>query len=154
LDPVLAANSGGALADDDLTQGLFRLMPLATIVTPNSVEARRLARTENLDEAVVELAARGTRHLLLKGGHEPGFLLVNRLYRGTDLVAESSTPRLPGDFHGSGCTLAAALATALATGLDIPHAVARAESFVAIALQNADRPRGQGQFLPRRITPR
>lgn len=152
LDPVLAANSGGALADDDLAQGLFRLLPLATITTPNSIEARRLAGNDDLETAVARLAERGAHHLLLKGGHEPGSLLVNRLYRGTSLIAESSTPRLPGEFHGSGCTLAAALAAGLAAGLDIPAAVTRAEAFVAIALQNADRPREQGQYLPRRIT--
>lgn len=151
LDPVLAANSGGSLAADDLAQALFRLFPLATVVTPNSVEARRLADTRDLDAAVTRLAARGARHLLLKGGHEPGSELVNRLFRGNTLLSESRRLRLPGEFHGSGCTLASAIAAGLAAGLDLPAAVAQAENFVSTALRRADRPRATGQFLPRRV---
>lgn len=152
LDPVLAANSGGNLASDDLAQGLLHLFPLATLITPNSVEARRLAQTDNLDDAVNILFRQGARNILLKGGHEPGTGILNRLYRGQELLRESRTQRLAGEFHGSGCTLAAAIAAGLATGLDLPEAVAGAEAFVAHALQNADRPRADGQFLPRRIT--
>lgn len=151
LDPVLAANSGGSLAGDDLAQGLFRLLPRATLVTPNTLEARRLAAEPDLDKAVITLQARGARHLLLKGGHEPGEILCNQLYGPTGLLAESRWPRLPGEFHGSGCTLAAAIAAGLAAGLALGAAVTRAEAFVARALAAADRPRPAGQFLPRRI---
>jgi hydroxymethylpyrimidine/phosphomethylpyrimidine kinase len=151
LDPVLAANSGGNLAADDLAQGLFRLFPRATLLTPNSVEARRLAELTDLDKAVMTLQARGARHILLKGGHEPGSQICNQLYGPKGLIAESRWPRLPGEFHGSGCTLAAAIAAGLAAGLALPVAVAKAESFVAQALQRADRPRPTGQFLPRRV---
>jgi hydroxymethylpyrimidine kinase/phosphomethylpyrimidine kinase len=151
LDPVLAANSGGSLAGDDLAQALFRLLPLTTIATPNSPEARRLAETDDLEEAVARLARLGARHLLLKGGHEPGDRVVNRLFQGRTLLRESATPRLPGEFHGSGCMLAAALAAGLAAGLGLEDAVAQAETFVATALRRADRPRSTGQFLPVRI---
>lgn len=151
LDPVLAANSGGNLAGDDLAQGLFRLFARATLITPNSVEARRLAEQNDLDKAVMLLQARGARHVLLKGGHEPGAQICNQLYGPQGLMAESRWPRLPGEFHGSGCTLASAIAAGLAAGLALPEAVAKAESFVAQALQQADRPRPEGQFLPRRV---
>lgn len=153
LDPVLAANSGGNLAGDDLAQGLLRLFPLATVITPNSVEARRLADSEDLDVAVQTLFAQGARNLLLKGGHEPGDNILNQLYNSQGLIRESRTARLPGEFHGSGCTLASALALGLAAGQELTAAVAQAETFVAQALQNADRPRANGQFLPRRINP-
>lgn len=153
LDPVLAANSGGNLAGDDLARGLFALFPQATVITPNTVEARRLSGETDLDRAVAVLQARGARHVLLKGGHEPGPHLCNQLYGPAGLLAESRQPRLPGDFHGSGCTLAAALAAGLAAGLALPTALTRAEDFVARALRAADRPRPQGQFLPRRIQP-
>lgn len=152
LDPVLGANSGGSLAADDLAQGLLRLLPLATVVTPNTIEARRLAETTDLDTAVARLTTLGAPHILLKGGHEAGDLLVNRLYRGTVPIYESLTPRLPGEFHGSGCTLASALALGLAEGLDLVAAVTRAEAFVAAALARADRPRPDGQFIPMRIS--
>lgn len=151
LDPVLVANSGGSLATDDLAQGLLRLFPRATVITPNSIEARRLAETDDLAEAVAKMARLGARHTLLKGGHEPGEQLLNRLYQGTELLHESSTRRLPGEFHGSGCTMAAALAAGLAAGLGVVEAVRQAEAFVARALAAADRPRAEGQFIPRRI---
>ncbi len=153
LDPVLAANSGGNLAGDDLAQGLFRLFPRATVITPNSVEARRLSGEPDLDKAVMALQARGARHVWLKGGHEPGSLICNQLYGPGGLIHESRLPRLPGEYHGSGCTLASALAAGLAAGLSLPAAVRAAEDFVAQALQRADRPRPEGQFLPVRITP-
>ncbi|MDP2226157.1 MAG: hydroxymethylpyrimidine/phosphomethylpyrimidine kinase [Moraxellaceae bacterium] len=152
LDPVLAANSGGSLASDDLAQGLFRLFPQATVITPNSVEARRLAETASLHDSITALQARGARHILLKGGHEAGDRILNRLYGPDGLMAESLTPRLTGEFHGSGCTLASALAAGLAAGLPLTEAVKEAEAFVAQALARADRPRTQGQFLPVRIT--
>ncbi|HEX4869664.1 MAG TPA: hydroxymethylpyrimidine/phosphomethylpyrimidine kinase [Moraxellaceae bacterium] len=153
LDPVLVANSGGSLAGDDLARGLLRLLPLATVVTPNTVEARRLAETTDLDVAVARLAALGARHVLLKGGHEPGERLRNRLYRGSTVLYESETPRLPGEYHGSGCTLASALAAGLARGQSLQDAVAGAERFVGAALARADRPRTEGQFIPFRIPP-
>lgn len=152
LDPVLAANSGGSLAKDDLAQGLFRLLPRTTVITPNSIEARRLAETDDLDSAVARLQSLGASNVLLKGGHEAGTTILNRLYGPDGLLAASHAERLPGEYHGSGCTLAAALAAGLAAGLALPAAVTQAERFVARALARADRPRAQGQFLPVRVT--
>lgn len=153
LDPVLVANSGGSLASDDLAQGLLRLIPRATVITPNTVEARRLAETDDLDLAMARLARLGAAHTLLKGGHEPGDLLLNRLYRGANEIYRSETLRLPGEFHGSGCTMASALAASLAAGLELESAARQAEAFLANALARADRPRHQGQFIPWRIQP-
>lgn len=151
LDPVLAANSGGNLAGDDLATGLLQLLPLATVITPNSVEARRLTGLADLASAVDRLRELGAQHILLKGGHEPGDIIVNTLHGPHGALAESRMARLPGEFHGSGCTLASALAAGLAAGRPLADAVARAEAFVAGALGRADRPRDHGQFLPVRI---
>lgn len=153
LDPVLAANSGGNLANDDLAQGLLRLFPLATIITPNSPEARRLAETDDLSACIQRLHELGARHILLKGGHEEGDIIVNTLHGPDGVLAESRTPRLAGEFHGSGCTLASALAAGLAAGHSLTASVTRAEAFVAQALGRADRPRNEGQFLPMRVAP-
>lgn len=153
LDPVLVANSGGSLASDDLAQGIYRLFPLATIVTPNSVEARQLAETPDLEATIPRLLALGAKHILLKGGHEPGNSIHNRLFDANGLVRESLAPRLDGEFHGSGCTLASALAAGLAAGLPLASAVEQAETYIAKTLQQADRPREQGQFIPRRVFP-
>lgn len=153
MDPVLAANSGGGLAKDDLRSALLAALPLAAVVTPNTLEARRLAGCDDLDEAVRLLTAAGARVIWLKGGHEPGGILVNRLYEAGQLTLETRQPRLPGEFHGSGCTLASALAALLAAGHDLHAAVRGSEAFVREALRAADRPRAEGQFLPRRVRP-
>lgn len=151
MDPVLAANSGGSLAHEDLRQAVLNVLPEVAVLTPNTLEARALADTDDLDEAVRRLTAAGARAIWLKGGHAPGEILVNRLYQQGRLTLETRQPRLPGEFHGSGCTLAAALAAHLAAGLDLHAAVARTEAYVRAALLAADRPHAEGQRLPRRI---
>lgn len=153
LDPVLAANSGGSLANDDLAQGLLRLFPATTVITPNSVEARRLTETNDLTAAVQRLQALGARHVLLKGGHEAGTTIINQLHGPQGLLHESHVPRLQGEFHGSGCTLASALAAGIASGLSLVAAVEQAEFHVQQALSRADRPRESGQYLPVRVQP-
>lgn len=151
LDPVLAANSGGNLAQSDLRAALLRSLPLTTVITPNSIEARLLAACDDLPEAVARLTQAGARHIWLKGGHEPGDTLINSLYSDGELVLETRLPRLAGEFHGSGCTLAAALAAGLADGLALIPAVQQSQAFVSDALTNADSPHTDGQWLPRRI---
>lgn len=151
LDPVLAANAGGNLAMDGLIQAICSLFSRATVITPNSVEARRLSGEEDLEKAVDALRAMGTKHVFLKGGHEPGTTIINRLYSQTDLLLTNKWPRLPGEYHGSGCTQASAIAAGLAAGLSLPEAIAQAEEYVFAALKAADRPRQEGQFIPRRV---
>ncbi|MES3041499.1 MAG: hydroxymethylpyrimidine/phosphomethylpyrimidine kinase [Pseudomonadota bacterium] len=151
LDPVLSANSGGALAQGDLRAALLKALPHISIITPNSIELRLLAGCQNLDQAVARLTEAGAAAIWLKGGHEPGATLINSLYVQGRLVMRSELQRLPGEFHGSGCTLAAALAAGLAAGLSLQDAVEQSQDFVSQALALADRPRDQGQWLPRRI---
>ena len=95
----------------------------------------------------------GADHILLKGGHEAGNVIINQLHGPHGILRESRTPRLPGEYHGSGCTLASAVAAGLAHGLALTEAVAQAEAFVQQALARADRPRAEGQYLPVRIWP-
>jgi hydroxymethylpyrimidine/phosphomethylpyrimidine kinase len=153
LDPVLAANAGGTLASEALTSALVALFPQANVITPNTVEARRLSDADSLPDAIAALRAHGAKHILLKGGHEAGPEIINLLYDEHGVVRQSHWPRLPGEYHGSGCTLAAAIAVGLARGLALRDAVAAAEQFVCTALTRADRPRAIGQFLPLRVTP-
>ena len=151
MDPVLSANSGGTLAQQDLRAAILDALPLATIITPNTVEARLLADCDDLTEAVAKLTKAGAQNIWLKGGHEPGNDLVNSLYSQGELILRSSLPRLAGEFHGSGCTLAAALAAGLAAGLSLVDAIEQSQAFVEKALTLADRPRADGQWLPKRI---
>lgn len=152
LDPVLTAGGGSALADAALRRALLdELFPLATLVTPNGPEARALApAADTLAACAQELLAAGCRHVLISGGHEAGPEVVSRLYGGHTALARHAWPRLPGEFHGSGCTLASAIAALLAQGADIASAVDEALAYTWHALGNAQTP-GHGQAIPDRF---
>lgn len=154
LDPVLAANSGGALTLDGFIDTLKTLFAFAHVITPNTLEAERLTgllTANNEAELIQALLKQGAQSVLLKGGHEQGQMLRNRLYQQGQLVQTSQWPRLTGEFHGSGCSLASAIAAGLAHGLPLAIAVTRAEVWLHHTLQQADKPHAQGQSIPRRI---
>jgi hydroxymethylpyrimidine/phosphomethylpyrimidine kinase len=150
LDPVLAAGGGRETAGNELIETLRReLAPLATVITPNSIEARKLAGTDApLDACGRELLAMGCRYALITGAHENEGDVVNRLY-GPNGRLSWSWPRLEGSYHGSGCTLASALAACLAQGMAMEKAVYQAQAFTWRALKAGFRP-GKGQYLPDR----
>lgn len=151
LDPVLASGRGDALTDREMLAALReRLVPQAAIVTPNSIEARRLAGTQSLAEAAQALLRFGAEYVLITGTHEAGAEVLNTLYDGGGVVREDRWPRLPGSYHGSGCTLASAIAAALANGLGVPEAVRDAQEFTWQALSCGFRP-GAGQRVPDRF---
>jgi len=143
VDPVLASGRGDSLASDSLIITLLELvMPRATLATPNSVEARRLGG----ERALLD---RGCRYVLVTGTHEQTSDVVNTLYDAGGKVREDRWPRLPGSYHGSGCTLASACAAKLAHGLAIGDAVRAAQEFTWQSLSAGFRP-ADGQFIPRR----
>lgn len=150
LDPVLAAGGGTELADAQLLEAFRqRLLPRVSVLTPNSIEARRLARRDDLEVCAAWLMAKGCRHVLITGTHEQRPEVVNTLYS----PGEKETlrwQRLPHEYHGSGCTLAAALAACLARGMPVAAAAREAQRFAWHALEAGFRP-GQGQYVPRRI---
>lgn len=151
LDPVLASGRGDVLASADLLAALRELLvPQSTVLTPNSLEARRLAEDSSLEEAARRLIARGAEYVLITGTHEPGKEVVNTLYDSGGMVREDRWPRLSGTYHGSGCTLASAIAAALANGRAVPEAVHDAQEFTWQALAAGFRP-GAGQVLPDRF---
>ncbi|CAL1240466.1 bifunctional hydroxymethylpyrimidine kinase/phosphomethylpyrimidine kinase [Candidatus Methylocalor cossyra] len=154
LDPVLAAGGGRSLADRALAEEIGRrLVPRALVVTPNHPEARALAGMADAEAGARELRARGCPHVLLTGTHgdEGSPEVVNRWYR-AEGVEVYRWPRLPGSYHGSGCTLAAALAAGLARGWEMETAIRTAQRFTFEALERAWRP-GRGQWLPNRRAP-
>ena len=156
LDPVLASGRGDELATEEMLQALRELLlPQTTIVTPNSMEARRLAGADDEEEPSLavcaeRLIAEGAEFVLITGTHEPTPQVVNTLYGKNGVVRSDSWPRLPGSYHGSGCTLASAIAAMLANGLELPEAVREAQDYTWQALQKAYRP-GMGQLLPDRL---
>ena len=157
FDPVMIATSGSVLADEATIAAFDRLMRLATVITPNAPELAALTglAVSSEGDALVagrELAATSGAAVLAKGGHlAPDVTGQVLLPAGEpqDLVADNLI--LPDGFdmvwtgrrietrhtHGTGCTLASAIAEGLARGLPLPHAIARARTFVRIALHEA-----------------
>ena len=160
LDPVLAAGGGTELASTALIEALQTLLlPLTTVLTPNSVEARRLApEADTLEACAIALLARGCRYVLITGGHEsePPTEVINTLYGNNRLLETWRWPRLPHEYHGSGCTLASAIAALLAQGHhpyleeSICSAIHGAQQYAWRALQAGYRA-GGGQWLPNRL---
>ncbi len=158
LDPVLASGRGDELASGEMTRALRELLlPQTTILTPNSVEARRLADVDDDDddepslaECAARLVAQGCEYVLVTGTHENTPKVVNTLYGKDGVVRTDTWPRLPETYHGSGCTLASAIAAMLANGLDLADAVREAQDYTWHTLQKAYRP-GMGQWLPDRL---
>lgn len=158
LDTVLASGRGDELADEDMLDAMCELLiPQATIVTPNSIEARRLAIDEDneeddpsLEECAKRILAMGCEYVLITGTHEQSSKVINTLYNEQGVVRSDSWARLPGSYHGSGCTLASAIAALLAQGVDVPEAVKEAQEYTWQTLNAGFRP-GMGQFIPDRL---
>jgi len=158
LDPVLASGRGDEMTTEDMISAMRELLlPQTTILTPNSVEARRLAQEEGEDadelelpECARRLLALGCEYVLITGTHENTPQVINTLYGPEAVVRSDAWERLPGSYHGSGCTLAAAIAATLANGLELPEAVREAQEYTWQTLAAASRP-GMGQYIPDRF---
>jgi hydroxymethylpyrimidine/phosphomethylpyrimidine kinase len=158
LDPVLASGRGDELASEEMVAALRELLvPQTTIITPNSLEARRLAIDESnedddpdLAECAKRLIASGCEYVLVTGTHENTPQVVNTLYGQEGVLRSDSWQRLPGSYHGSGCTLASAIAATIANGLAIGDAVKDAQEYTWQTLKAAFRP-GMGQHIPDRL---
>lgn len=143
LDPVMVAKGGAVLLADDAVAALVRhLLPLATIVTPNSPELAALTGVEVDDEgdavlAAQELLGQGARAVMVKGGHMEGDELADWLVT-SNAQARYAAPRIATRHtHGTGCTLASAVAVGLGRGLPLAEAVAVARAYVRGAIAHA-----------------
>nr|WP_216076946.1 hydroxymethylpyrimidine/phosphomethylpyrimidine kinase [Acinetobacter defluvii] len=153
LDPVLVANSGGSLGNQaTLVKAFVELLPLATVLTPNTVELRALTGEQDLEKATAKLFEMGAKAVLVKGGHEdtPDYIR-NALYIDGKMVSETKCPRLEGEYHGSGCSLASFIAGRLAQGDHLKQAVHHAETWLFGVLKNAETPVQGGQKIPKRF---
>lgn len=153
LDPVLVANSGGSLGNQEtLVEAFIALIPLATVITPNTVELRALTGLEDLDQATNKLFQMGAKAVLVKGGHEdtPEYIR-NALYINGEFISETRCPRLDGEYHGSGCSLASFIAGRLAQGDQLTQAVHHAETWLLGVLKKAETPVPNGQKIPKRF---
>jgi len=158
LDPVLASGRGDELATEDMLSAMRELLiPQTTLITPNSLEARRLAANDaddsddpDLAECARRLVATGCEYVLVTGTHENTTQVVNTLYGQEGTVRSDAWQRLPGTYHGSGCTLASAIAATIANGLSVPEAGKDAQEYTWQTLKAAFRP-GMGQHIPDRL---
>src|SRR5438094_736795 len=156
LDPVLASGRGDELATDAMMHALAELLlPHTTLLTPNSMEARRLAEgDDDVEPSLAQCAERlidaGCENVLITGTHEATPQVVNTLYAKSGVVRSDTWQRLPGTYHGSGCTLASALAAMLANGIALADAAREAQEYTWQALAKAYRP-GMGQLIPDRL---
>ena len=162
LDPVLASGRGDQFADEEMIAAMIGLLlPQTTLLTPNSLEARRLAQElpgagdesrpgPDLAECARRLIDAGCEYVLVTGTHEGTPQVTNTLYGSHGAVRADRWERLPGSFHGSGCTLASAIAAHLANGVDVAAAVMGAQEYTWRTLAAGFRP-GMGQFIPDRL---
>lgn len=143
LDPVMVSTSGADLLAEDAVPALIQhLFPLATLVTPNLPEARRLADLHQDSPKALEMAGRrllglGPQAVLIKGGHGSGTTVEDVLVWPGGVEVYGSPRQQTRHTHGTGCTLSSAIACGLAEGLSIPLAVGRARDYVQSAIAHA-----------------
>jgi hydroxymethylpyrimidine/phosphomethylpyrimidine kinase len=137
FDPVMVATSGAALADDATVAAFGKLMDVATIATPNLPELKRLTSEEDPVAAALALVGLHGCAVLIKGGHEEGDALADALIEEDNMTSWQGQRIDTTSTHGTGCTLASAIAFFLAGGASLADAVARAREFVRVALHDA-----------------
>jgi len=145
----MISTSGARLLDEDAVEAMVEeLIPLADVLTPNLPEAeallgKKLRKAQDFDRAGKALLKLGARAVLLKGGHSDERQVIDRFYDESG-VMELRHRRLPIEGHGTGCTLASAIAAELAKGHAPRSAVRRAVAYVQRALERSYRP-GAGE---------
>ncbi|WP_300974296.1 bifunctional hydroxymethylpyrimidine kinase/phosphomethylpyrimidine kinase [Sphingomonas sp. LHG3406-1] len=137
FDPVMVATSGATLADEATVAAFGALMDLATIVTPNLPELHRLTGKEDPIEGALGLVSGHRCAVLVKGGHDEGEAVADALIEEDNMTSWQGTRIDTPHSHGTGCTLASAIAVGLAEGRSLAESVAQARVFVRMALLEA-----------------
>ena len=157
LDPVLASGRGDEFSNEEIISAMREmLLPQTTLLTPNAPEARRLAESDedetepSIDICAERLVQMGAQYVLITGTHENTPQVVNTLYGADGTIRQDRWERLPGSYHGSGCTLASAIAGCIAGGASVEDAVRDAQDYTWQTLASGFRP-GMGQFIPDRF---
>ncbi|MCL7946144.1 hydroxymethylpyrimidine/phosphomethylpyrimidine kinase [Marinobacter sp. ATCH36] len=152
-DPVIKAAGGGDLSDQALIDRMKeRLFPRAEIITPNGIELALLGGDKDEARAAHNLLTAGCQTVLATGGHGEGEELVNTLYTRDQDPLHFYVERIGGEYHGTGCTLAASIAAGRASGLSARAAIAQAQNYVLRAIRHALKV-GEGQPVPDRGIP-
>lgn len=161
LDPVMFAKGGHALLQPEALDTLkARLIPMSALITPNIPEAEYLAGmpircVNDMQAAAEKILAHGCKAALIKGGHMDGELITDMLVSADGVEMFTQARIYSVHTHGTGCSLASAIATGLAQGLGVREAVIRARAYVHEAIAHAPRlghghgPLGHGHTLDR-----
>lgn len=151
-DPVLAAGGGTNLTESGMLNAIQELiLPHTSILTPNSPEARLLSDENELKDCGSKLMQLGCDAVLLTGTHEDEQHVNNLWFSEGQYVETFSWDRLPDEYHGSGCTLASAIAALIAQGLDPFNAVNEAQDYAWNTLKHAFKISEKGQLIPNRF---
>ena len=156
LDPVLASGRGDEFANEDILSAIRELLiPQSTVITPNTPELRRLILEDeeegvSIERLSIRLIEMGCEYVLVTGTHESTPDVINTLFFEKGILRSDTWQRLPDSYHGSGCTLASALAATIARGLDISEAAREAQEYTWQTLKFGFRP-GMGQHVPDRL---
>ncbi len=156
LDPVLSSGRGTAISDTHYVKTLaHELLPLTNILTPNHIEAQTLAsvlgQTQSSQEDNAQtILDQKTEYVFITGGHLPGEQLHNTLYQENKNPETFSWQRLPGEYHGTGCTLSASIAGLVAQNKSAIAAILEAQEYTWQSLKHAY-PIGSGQLIPNRL---
>jgi hydroxymethylpyrimidine/phosphomethylpyrimidine kinase len=151
VDPVMKSGSGDNLADEALHDSYRQaLLPVTLLVTPNTPEAQELGNADDADAQAANIIGTGCQWVLITGTHEQLPDVCHRLYSSAGLVKTIRQQRLPGEYHGSGCTLASACAAGVARQQEVQSLVVQALAYTQSTLENAFQ-LGKGQWLPNRM---
>jgi hydroxymethylpyrimidine/phosphomethylpyrimidine kinase len=157
FDPVLASGRGDELSSEEIISAIREmLLPQTTLLTPNAPEARRLAESDedenepSIDVCAQRLIEMGAQYVLITGTHENTPQVINTLYGPEGVLRHDQWERLPGSYHGSGCTLASAIAGCIAGGASVEDAVRDAQDYTWQTLKNGFHA-GMGQLIPDRF---
>ena len=151
-DPVLVAGGGASLAESGMLSAIQEfILPYTTILTPNSPEARQLSDQTELKSCGLELMEKGCEAVLITGTHENNEHVDNLWFHEGKYTETFSWDRLPYEYHGSGCTLASAIAALVAQGLDSFTAVNEAQDYSWNTLKYAFKISDKGQLIPNRF---
>jgi len=151
VDPVFTSGGGRLLSSKPLDRVYLQtLLPVCTLATPNTLEASELGHADDINGQAKRILASGCEWLLITGTHEHTPDITHRLYHQDQLYKTFRQPRLTGDYHGSGCTLASACAAGIAHGLTMDIVITKALAYTQATLESALKP-GKGQWLPNRL---
>lgn len=154
FDPVLACGDGTPLADIALINTIkSKLLPLTTLLTPNTLEATKLsglANNTDISALGAELLEQGVSTVLITGGHIPGSTIFNSFFQPHETTRVFKWSRQAGEFHGTGCTLATSIAALIAQGSSLSSAIEQAQEYTNTCISKAQKI-GRGQAFPRRL---